>query len=184
MGRNERAKQTRGGTSLKKMFLYLVVAMILVTSTLIFVYGGESVEDRWLERENLWKEKEIEWEAELNNLEKEKEQLELVLSKHFIDHNKLHILPYSESNHHAIVTVFGTDKEEYSPAWVNALILFQSLKETKCRVPNKVAISWLSLDTIPRYAKNSFKRLGVDLRYVGDHKPNNVHSEDWSKYIL
>lgn len=154
--------------------------MVLVTSTLIFVYGGESVEERWLEREQLWKEQEVEWESEIHLLEKQKEQLELVLSKHFIDHNKLHILQYTQSDSHAIVTVFGTDKEEQSPAWVNALILFQSLKETKCRVPNKVALSWQALDTIPEVAKNAFRRLGVDLRYVGD-RPGTVHSEDWSK---
>jgi len=166
------------GISLRKLFLLLIAMMAVVTSTFIFVYSGETAEEIWKEREIFWKQQEIAWQQELEALEKQKEQVDLVLSKHFIDHKLLHMLPYTPSNSHAIVTAFGEDDSERTPAWILALVLFQSLNETKTRVPNKIAFSYMPVASVPLVARNAFIRLGVDLRFVGN-PPIESPSEDW-----
>ena len=185
MANKKDRKPSERPVSSKQLFIVGLIIMMLISTALVYVYSSPSLEERWEQREQLWEEREHLWHSQLAMLTDEKLQLELVTSKRFVDHKYFEILPYTPDEGHAIVTVFGypSSEPENIPAWINALILFQSLHECETRVLNKVALSYLPLSKIPQLAKNSFHRLGVDLRYIGE-PPRSPPSEQWREYLV
>ena len=176
-------RRSSRSVSLNQIFLTGIIVLVLLGCIGIYVFSSPSLEEQWKQKELVWIQKENEWEVNYQIMKEEKEQLELYTSRRFIDQKTLDLQPYTPSDDHVIVTLFGTDDESAVPEWINALIMFQSLHECKSRVKRRIALSYRPLDRIPVLAKNSFSRLGVELRFIGT-PPRIPPSDDWSRFKI
>lgn len=169
----------------KNITISLICSFLLLFTVLItFSSKYEDYEGKKHEKIQFWENKQTEWEIELINLHKQNEQYNLLLSNHFLDHKHLHILPYSELNSHAIITIIQDDPNSRSPDWIHALILFESLKETKTRVKNKIAVTWKPIETFPEIAIKAFEKYNVQLKYIPiEPQYKNILAETSKKTI-